>query len=195
MRIRTRVGIVVVAFPFWTGCVSVEPYPSTWAPPATASDVVCPAISGTFMNQGERGSTSYKPRLSDHFFLDDVAAGRADEVDLRLVNPNVLEVGLRANGSVLRNRTIHDFFCDRGFVVLRNRQFINRDGVLAAEKAVTSLGLSVDGALIVKAEISGVGTMFLVPAVSSSTSWSRHKPSASASNKALQTDAPQAPRR
>jgi hypothetical protein len=130
-------------------------------------------LNGTFVNRGE-GPDNWKPNLAA--LLGRTQHSRqADRVTLRTDTAS-LDARIWAGKQLLDEQhflqTQSDFRCENGFLVLTRNYGINRDAVLATERAAILLAMAAD-ALVVKEQLATVGTMFLIPYAGSMSRWFR----------------------
>lgn len=182
-----------------TACVSIRDtgYPDNWAPRRQGSTNQCPAMAGTYLNQGERvpkGGTDCFTACGG--LIDELDVGsmfrpftplrdkRAKERIIEILQPanSILDVvawkdvdGERKEMARLHLSADHgDFHCENGEMRLAPR--IHAATVIlvdfvAPETRVFSKAS--DGALIMKRTTSLVGHVLVVPMVVSSGEWIR----------------------
>jgi hypothetical protein len=159
-------------------CTSVQTYPASWGILMADQSAACSSVEGVFRSTGERPD-KYRPNLVLQLLGPHASWFGAERVELLREDADTLLIRTSADGQPLDEhkllRSKGEFLCQEGMLAIPKSQFLNREGVVASERATAFLARAGD-ALVVREETSTIGMMFFFPVAGSSTTWSRYLP-------------------
>jgi len=165
-----------------TGCVTVEPYPSSWGAPPTAGGN-CESITGAYADNGTRADgtpvrlsfwlnptvTSSSP---ERFQLSkDLAEAEQVELDLKGTLLEISAIGPNVRRAWTFDSSKGQFRCHEGVLRIA-RWHVDNDIVILANKDTMDLYRTQDY-LLVNTHGGGAGLAMVVPVAGYSSVWAR----------------------
>lgn len=177
---KNKVIFIVLIYIFLLSCSHHERYPESWNSLNVNEPNNCPDITGEYYNEGESGDSTYKPELAWYLFGESAPYEGASYISiLQTDEENIVITILHKDESIYKKSLslgAGDFNCQDGFLKIKNKDFTNRDAVVAIEW--NTIGLTKSGRdLVIKNEHGGVGIMCLLPAAGTGTNWYKFKAS------------------
>lgn len=170
------VGVALLGSALLSGCVSTVRYPDDWAPIASAPNVRCAHLTGTYANQGLLVEpdmlVGWKSSTKVAFLVDYLMrpGGRllhgAASVGLNANDDNRLTLSaIHPDGrrdELTLERAKGQFDCRDGAIVIGEGQFGVAYVAIVGGRESVRLARATDGALIVENHAWGVGTAMVV---------------------------------
>ena len=171
-----------------TSCFSYPRYPDEWAKIQDIQTSDCPHIAGQYNNKADvpqSSFTSYRALGDLLKYLNSPKLDPLSHVEINQASNTKIEVKAWNQDELVWskefNRDEGDFKCESGMILFPSVSKTEFDSfAIARTSATLSLGMSIDGSLVVKQEGSTIGAIILIipiiPAYGSGIEWYRFTP-------------------
>ena len=134
---KNKITVVLFFCLFLSSCSYHHSYPTNWQPFMLPVSTACSNITGKYTNSGESDNQQYKPNLAWYIFRNSAPIEKITHVEFLQESNNSLKIVLWGGDNILftriLNNDLNEFTCEKGFIKINTREYLNREGVLGTE--------------------------------------------------------------